>query len=356
MHDLRYWLALRYIKDLDWSWLLNHFIPKYGLASLFEEPLTWPLSAKARHSFTKISWALVDKELDWQAKTNQHRITPQDNHYPPGLRRIDDPPPVLYLEGDKEALLTPQIAIVGTRHPSASGRQIARQFAYDLAKRGLTITSGLAYGIDAFAHQGALLAEGITLAVMGCGINHCYPKEHQALAKLIVEQGAIISELPPDAKPLAAHFPLRNRIITGLSLGVVVVEAALKSGSLISARLANEQGRLVMAIPGNIYHPQTAGCHSLIKRGAILVSTADDIFAELPNTLINSLKTKPDDAKSLDKPRQDMVQYLSLEARTVDDLVQLSKRSSAEVQAELTMLVLSGHARFDAGYYFIVNK
>lgn len=356
MHDFRYWLALRYIKGLDWHWLLHDFIPEHSLANLFHEPLAWPLSVGTCQSFTKVPWTLIEQELNWQAKANQYRIIPTDRLYPPGLRHINDPPPVLYLEGTPECLLTPQMAIVGTRHPSVSGRQIAKQFAHDLAQHGLTITSGLAYGIDAAAHQGALSGQGTTIAVMGCGIHHRYPKEHQTLAAHIAEHGAIISELPPDAKPLAAHFPQRNRIITGLSLGVVVVEAALKSGSLISARLANEQGRLVMAVPGNIYNPQTSGCHSLLKQGAILVSSVPDILAELPNTLLNDLNVKPNMANSIDKPAQDMIEYLSLEPRSVDDLVKLSKRPTAEVQAELTILVLSGHAKFDAGYYFIVDE
>ncbi len=352
MHTLSYWLALRQIAGLDWQWLQRDFLPYHSLDQLFAEPENHALTPTLCQRLRGIDWSCVDEELDWQAAPQQHRITLADASYPESLRHIDTPPPVLYVEGQLNALLSPQIAIVGTRHPSYAGTQTTQQLAAHLAKQGLSITSGLAYGIDAAAHQGTLAVNGQTLAVMGTGISHRYPKQHDILAARIAETGALISELPPHALPLARHFPARNRIITGLSMGVIVVEAALQSGSLISARLANEQGRLVMAVPGSIHNPQTQGCHWLLKQGAILVTSAEDVLAELPahfNQLVK--KTSKIPPIDLAKPPSNMVQYLSLEPRSIEDIILLSGKTTSVVQTELTLLVLSGHAQQIAGGY-----
>ena len=204
-----------------------------------------------------------------------------DDDYPPLLAEIADPPPVLFVKGDASALLKPQVAIVGSRNTSAQGRDNAFRFARALASAGCVVSSGLALGIDTEAHRGAVQGGGQTVAVLGTGINRVYPRQNRALAEAIVDSGAVVSELPPDAGPLRHHFPRRNRIISGLSLGVLVVEAALKSGSLITARMALEQGREVFAIPGSIHNPGSRGCHQLIRDGATLVERVDHIFAEL---------------------------------------------------------------------------
>lgn len=354
MNDIRYWLALRQIEGLDWYWLQHDFLPTHTLAQLFAEPEQYPLSPRLHKRLQTTDWAIIDKEAAWVAQDRQYRLTLPDPQYPKWLRSMTDPPPVLYVEGQLDVLLTPQIAIVGTRHPTHAGIQTAKQFAMDLAAIGLSVTSGLAHGIDAAAHQGALAAKGKTLAVMGTGINHRYPKQHVMLAKQIAEEGALLTELPPDAPPLAAHFPARNRIITGLSLGVVVIEAALKSGSLISARLANEQGRLVMAVPGSINNPQTQGCHWLLKQGAILVSCASDIIEELPDYLTQTFKKSPKISPlDLAKAPSDLVQYLGLEPQSVEAIIARSGKSVTTVQTELTLLVLSGHAELVAGGYVI---
>ncbi len=248
---------------------------------------------------------------------NRHLITLHDARYPTLLREIDDAPPMLFIQGDPTILNLPQIAIVGSRNPSASGRQTATDFAHFLASAGLAITSGLADGIDGAAHQGALETKNSTLAVTGTGLDRVYPAKHRELAHRIAEQGALISELPPGTPPIPANFPRRNRIISGLSLGTLVVEAAQKSGSLITARLATEQGREVFAIPGSIHNPLARGCHALIRQGAKLVETAGDILEELapllgtayqPNTPI----PKPDRAhRQWDSDYQQLISSFS---------------------------------------------
>jgi DNA processing protein len=185
---------------------------------------------------------------------------------------------VLYVRGETQVLRDPQLAMVGSRNPTAGGRSTARDFASFFARAGLTITSGLALGIDAACHEGALVAGGPTIAVLGCGLDQTYPREHQSLAERIAAQGALISEFPPGTKPMPACFPQRNRIIAGLSHGTLVVEAAQRSGSLITARLAGVAGREVFAIPGSIHNPLARGCHQLIRQGAKLVERPEDVL------------------------------------------------------------------------------
>lgn len=201
--------------------------------------------------------------------------------YPEPLRQIQDAPPILYVRGRVELLARPQVAIVGSRNASRAGLDHAWQFAGALARRGYAVTSGLALGVDGAAHAGALAAGGDTVAVLGTGADVIYPRNHEALASQVIEQGVLISEYPPGTRPRSLHFPRRNRIISGLSRGILVVEAGLRSGSLITARLALEQGREVFAIPGSIHNPLARGCHELIRQGARLVETVDDIEEEL---------------------------------------------------------------------------
>ncbi|TEU24183.1 DNA-processing protein DprA [Alkanindiges illinoisensis] len=220
------------------------------------------------------------KSLD---HAQDHVIALNDLHYPKQLKHIPDPPPFLFVRGSIHALNQPQIAMVGSRKPSQSGYQIAAQFAQALAQQGFVLTSGLAHGIDASAHQGALQAgQGQTIAVMGTGVNLCYPSANQPLYwKIIASGGAVISEFMPNTAAREYHFPRRNRIVSGLSLGVLVVEAALKSGSLITAQNALEQNRQVFAVPGHIYNEQSRGCHQLIRDGALLVDDPQQIVDEL---------------------------------------------------------------------------
>lgn len=213
--------------------------------------------------------------------------------FPPQLLPLADAPALLFVRGSVAALAAPQIAMVGSRYPTALGRATARDFAYHFAAQGLAVTSGLAVGIDGASHEGALAAQGLTLAVCGTGLDQCYPAAHAALAERIVAAGgALVSELPPGTPPLARHFPQRNRIISGLSRGVLVVEAAPRSGSLITARFAGEQSRSVLAIPGSIHSAHSRGCHKLLREGAALVECAQDVLEEIKFTPTNQWVNK----------------------------------------------------------------
>ena len=205
-----------------------------------------------------------------------------DLRFPAALDAIHDPPETLWISGEAGALRVPAVAIVGSRAASPYALEVARRLGADLARRNVAVVSGMARGVDSAAHRGALDADGITIAVFGCGVDVIYPPEHRGLADRIVERGALVSEFPPGTPPLKAHFPQRNRIISGLSLAVVVVEAAERSGSLITADFAMEQGRTVLAVPGNVLGGRNFGAHALLRDGAKLVECADDILEELP--------------------------------------------------------------------------
>ncbi len=228
-----------------------------------------------------IDLSRITPTLDWLDNPDNHLITLADADYPQRLLEITDPPPLLYVKGHRELLNQPGLAIVGSRNTTPQGALNAENFAHSLANAGLTIVSGLALGVDTAAHNGALKGMASTIAVVGTGLDIIYPARNKALAHRIVEQGAIISEFPLSTPSIASNFPRRNRIISGMSLGCLVVEAALQSGSLITARLASEQGREVFAIPGSIHSPVARGCHHLIKQGAKLVESAQDILDEL---------------------------------------------------------------------------
>ena len=223
----------------------------------------------------------LERIADWLAGPRHHIVTRQSPDYPALLEESPGAPLLLYVNGDPGLLSMPQLAVVGSRNPTRGGERTAFEFAAHLAASGLTITSGLATGIDTAAHEGALSAGGSTIAVLGTGIDRVYPAANRELAHRIAERGALVSEFPLGSPPESWHFPRRNRIISGMSLGTLVVEAARRSGSLITARLAAEQGREVFAIPGSIHNALARGCHRLIRDGARLVESADDIFAEL---------------------------------------------------------------------------
>lgn len=224
----------------------------------------------------------VDRHLAWLAEPDHHLLTLADPDFPAELLNQADPPLMLFVLGQKAALATPRrMAVVGSRNPTPQGTSNAEAFAHALAQAGFVIVSGLALGVDGAAHEGALRAGGHTLAMVGTGLDRVYPSRHRALAHRIAAHGAMVSEYPLGTPPLAHHFPQRNRLIAGLSMGTLVVEAALQSGSLITARLASEMGREVFAIPGSIHATQSRGCHALIRQGAKLVESAEDILEEL---------------------------------------------------------------------------
>jgi len=242
------------------------------------------IPAAAIEALRRPDEAALDALLAWGQQDGTAILTRDHPAYPQLLAQIPDAPGVLYVRGDPGVLADPQLAIVGSRNPTPQGADTTRELARYLTDCGITITSGLAMGVDGAAHRGALEA-GRTIAVLGTGLDRVYPAAHRDLARQIAEAGALVSELPPDSPARAEHFPRRNRIISGLSLGTLVTEAALGSGSLITARLASEQGREVFAMPGSIHNPLARGCHALIRDGARLVECAQDILAELAPAL-----------------------------------------------------------------------
>jgi DNA processing protein len=280
--DSRYWLALLRAPGVG-PRLYCACLERFGSpAALFgggKIPADLP---DAAISWLKApDWSVVEADLVWLAEPDSHLICIGTPAYPRLLSELPDPPPVLFARGDPTLLHRPQLAIVGSRNPTPIGVETATAFARHLAGAGLVITSGLALGIDAAAHAATLDAGGVTLAVAGTGLDRVYPAAHQALARRIAATGLLVSEFPPGTPPRPENFPRRNRIISGLTLGTLVVEATPRSGSLITARYAMEQGREVFAIPGSIHNPQSRGCHQLIRQGAKLVETATDILEEL---------------------------------------------------------------------------
>lgn len=235
----------------------------------------------------------LDQAMHWLDQPGHHLLTLDDPRYPGAMLHTVDPPPVLYLRGNPDVLNRPALAIVGSRHATQAGLDNARAFASHLAQAGLSVVSGLARGIDAAAHHGAIRKDGLTIAVMGTGSDCIYPAAHRNLADQVAEHGAVITEMPLGTTPKRGHFPRRNRLIAGLSTGVLVVEAARHSGSLSTARHALENNREVFAIPGSIHSPVARGCHYLIRQGAKLVECAQDIIDELPPELVRTLQPAP---------------------------------------------------------------
>jgi DNA processing protein len=277
----------------------------------------------------------------------------KSTHYPPLLREIAHPPPLLYCRGTIEPQDSLAVAIVGSRRCSYYGKEVAFRLARELAQTGMTVVSGMALGIDSAAHQGALAAGGRTLAVLGCGVNICYPPGNGRLMRQIMARGAVLSEFPLDTPPLPQHFPQRNRIISGLSLGTVVVEASAKSGALITASFALEQNREVFAVPGNIESPYSRGTHRLLKEGARLVETAADILEELSVGPVTAAVAATGERElMLDEQARRLLELIPYTPLHVDEIVRLSGSSPEQVSALLLDLELKGLLRQLPGKYF----
>jgi DNA processing protein len=291
----------------------------------------------------------IERALAWAARDNHYVFTLADAQYPQSLLKSADPPPLLYVVGRPALLNAPALAIVGSRSATPQGLANAEQFARTLADAGLTIVSGLALGIDAAAHRGALKGAGSTIAVVGTGADIVYPSRNRDLAKAIAEGGVIVSSFTLGTPAIGNNFPQRNRLISGLSRGVLVVEAAMQSGSLITARLAGEQGREVFAIPGSIHSPLAKGCHRLIKQGAKLVESARDVLeelGELPHVSAAQIATPvapaQDQTVAADAATQKLLQQLGRDECDVDDLCQRTGLTAARVCAMLLQLELEG--------------
>lgn len=345
-----YWLALARVPRLTNN-IKRKLLELYSLEELFDLPTATltslglnPAQQKAIHSpdYAAIDAILTDCE--------RHQISLIDfhnEHYPKLLKHIVNPPLVLYSKGNAALLNKPQIAIVGSRSASLSALEHAKRFSYSLSNSGLVITSGLALGVDSAAHRGCLQANGETIAVVATGLDRVYPARNKTLASDILKtNGVIISEYIPGSPPLPGCFPRRNRIITGMSVGTFVIEAKIKSGSLISARLALEQNKEVFALPGAINNPNTAGCHNLIKQGAKLVDCVEDILIELENQGLSGLHKHQ--VKKIEKTAQQdlfidpLLSSVDYETTAIDLVVSRSQLPTAEVVTRLMTLELRG--------------
>lgn len=334
----------------------------------------------------------VEADLAWADQKGHYLITLHDARYPPQLKAISAAPPILYVIGDPDVLRLAQLAIVGSRNPTPGGIETTKHFASQLGQAGIIISSGLALGIDANAHEATLRSGGITLAVIGTGPDRVYPARHKKLAHHIVEQGAIVSEFCVGTEPKAENFPRRNRVLSGLSLGTLVVEAGLRSGSLITARLAAEQGREVFAIPGSIYNPMSRGCHQLIRQGAKLVETTQDILEELApllaihghtSTLPEEVTAKTDtlmtniaksskqhassspavanDTESVENldihvAHQKLLDFMGYDPVSLDVLVKRSGLTVEAISSMLTIMELQGQVASSSGGLYVRLK
>lgn len=320
------------------------------------------LSETARNAIRNPDETSIAKDLDWLADSENHLLHPQSVFWPELLRELVDPPTILYLRGKPETLQLPGLAIVGSRNPTRGGVLNAYEFARHMGAAGFCIVSGLAQGIDTAAHQGALDANAQTVAVLGHGIDRVYPAVNRELAHRIAAQGALVSEYPLGTHPRKEHFPERNRLISGLTLGTLVVEAARRSGSLITARLAAEQGREVFAIPGSIHNAMSRGCHQLIRQGAKLVESADDIASEF-GPLVAHLMQNTEQQSQLPvsqaeaAPRHDaeyekLLSVLGHDPATVDEIARQSGLTIGEVSSMLLILELEGEIEaLNSGQY-----
>jgi len=346
-HD-KYWLALYDVPKIGGSRALK-LLQKTSLTKLFSSSARYlqslGLDTAQQQAILNPDWQNIDRNLQWlAAEDNRHLIPITTKHYPITLKNIAAPPLLLYVEGNVELLSKPQIAMVGTRVPSYYGKRHAHSFAAELIQQGLVITSGLAIGVDSECHRSVLAAKGETIAVLGTGLANIYPKRHLKLAQQIRDQGALVSEFSPFTQARPEHFPRRNRIVSGLSLGVVVIEAALNSGSLISARYALEQGREVFALPGAIDNPAAAGCHHLIQQGAKLITQTSDITDELTyiNVRTNCEQTDlfKSDPETVSLPNQTILDNVGYEVTTADLIAERSQQPVSQVLTGLIELEL----------------
>ncbi len=361
------WLALTLTPGIA-ARLSARLLREYGSPEgVFRAPLTGieacnvPAPA-AQAIFKKQMFWRAEKEVDALRKVGGKLVNWKEPEYPQALLQIYDPPVMLYLRGDTQILNSPSLSIVGTRRPTVYGSQMAERMGRDLAARGLTIVSGLARGIDAIAHQGALAVGGRAIGVLGTGIDVCYPKENKKLYEKVLERGAIVSEFPTGSHPAPENFPVRNRIIAGMPLGVVIVEGKKYSGSLITARLAMEFGREVFGVPGNVTQEVSFAPNLLIKQGAKLVTNAEDVIEELP-TPVRAAWVKAEAVESeqrnlllvdgLSDVQRKLYELLSAEeSRHIDDIVDTSGLNSSEVLATLFDLEMKGIVRQLPGKQF----
>ncbi|EOD78171.1 Rossmann fold nucleotide-binding protein Smf [Grimontia indica] len=347
--ELEWWLRLAAVPRLG-SQAVSKIISRYPPHKLdaLEDIELAALGFKPAQiqALRQPDFSIIDKCLTWASAPGRHIISLTDSRYPYLLKQISGAPPLLFVDGDPHILSLPQLAMVGSRHASNDGLSLAHAFAKELAAHDVVVTSGLALGIDGRAHRGALDGKGKTIAVLGSGLEKIYPARHRQLSNDIRENGALVSELWPWSPPKPAFFPRRNRIISGLSTGVMVVEAAMKSGSLITARLALEQGRDVFALPGSIHNPHAKGSNGLIKQGAFLVESVDEILEQvgaLAGCAINhQLEVAQAQVLQEELPFPELLANVGNEARCVDVLAEICDEPVHEIMMQLLELELQG--------------
>lgn len=366
--DLQPWLVLQHTPGLSARRalaLVEHAGSAQAVLDMDQATLVdLGLPSDTAAELRRFDEAALDSDLRWLEHPEHHFVPHGSAQYPPLLAKIPDPPLGLYVVGETELLNHPQIAMVGSRNPTRQGEENAAAFAHYLSEAGFAITSGLAHGIDAASHRGALAASGLTVAVCGTGLDDVYPKSHIALATEIARRGALVSEFSTQTLPHKGNFPRRNRIISGLSVGVLVVEAAYRSGSLITARYAGEQGREIFALPGSIHNPLARGCHRLIRDGARLVESGSDILEELGQLTRSALddngSSKPAETSSdpnLSDDQHKLLHSVGYEPSSIDQLCSRTGLTADAVSSMLLILELQGHVLMtDGGRYQRAHK
>jgi DNA processing protein len=355
------WMALSRAPALNVPILAAAFEYLGGIAGFIESSdaarESAGVPAAAREYLKSSAGSPGTAERAWIQNSRHHLVPFSDPRYPGSLQALPSRPIVLYVAGDPKVLNDPQLSIVGSRNPTPAGRDTAFAFAESLAARGLAITSGLAEGIDSAAHRGALAAQGITLAVLGHGIDSIYPRSNQRLSEEIRFRGALLSEFPLGTPPRRENFPQRNRIIAALGLGTLVVEAARRSGSLITARLAGDQNRELFAVPGSIHNPLSRGCHELIRQGAKLTESVADILSELNfsaffadrRSLAGSLGSEGELPAGMDKEHKILLDALGFDPADLDMLVVRTGFKAEAVSSMMLILELEGHVQAAPG-------
>jgi len=362
MQDKAFWIALNMVEGvgrITYHKLISHFgsPEKVFSASHNELMAVEGIGKKTANSIKSFRFEdEVKKELDIIKKSKSDVLTTADDEYPSSLKAIFDPPPLLYVKGKiikKDAIA---VGVVGSRSPTVYGKLVTEKISREIAEIGITVISGMARGIDSVAHKSAVNYGGRTIAVLGCGLNVIYPPENFKLMDEIANNGAVISEFPMSAKPDKMNFPQRNRVISGLSLGVVVVEAAEKSGSLITARHAIEQGREVFAVPGSVNSPKSRGTNRLIKMGAKLIEDAKDIIEEFPadvRSFLKPIEKKPIEGNGLTEDERFVYSFMGAEPAHIDTIIERSNLPVGMVSAILVKLELKGLIRQLSGKMFV---
>ena len=364
--DTVYWLSLSRFRGVDLTTKIK-LVEHFGSA-----PDVFAATTIEIQDFMGCQTRIVDKllasndkskfvpDLEWLEQPDCHLISFTDSRYPPLLKQISDPPLLIYVQGNPYLLANPQLGIVGSRNPTQGGIQNSRNFAKALVQHRFTVTSGLALGIDSAAHRGALESNGHTVAVAGSGLDQVYPARNIALANEITKSGALVSEFAIRTHPLPRNFPRRNRIISGISIGVLVIEATQRSGSLITARCAAEQGREVFAIPGSIHSPQSRGCHALIRQGAKLVESVGDILEELDSLTQwtnkrQQIELKEQTVKLAPKDKT-ILESMGYDPITLDSLVERSGLTPDHISSMLLQMELRGKVECIPGGMFVRLK